>query len=323
MKAILIILVIATMALQAQPPWDNRLNFQDITQRLQTEPIKKNLPFGDFLKKKGERAKANNKMLLIELESGLQGVFKPGEYAYAEVAAYKASCALGLRLVPPTVMRIIDGVSGSLQFYISGPYQAPTEYVQEVRPKMMSDMKVFYYVFGQWDVHSGNQILSLSRGSLFLGLIDNAGMLHRLHGIYGERPFIEKGNERKGLPCVASATFPFEHVSSLKGVSENRLYELFGAIIPKQIPRLAESGRYVFWQDTLWMEVSRTVGKIEAFYASTICALKALNTDMLREIWSEWYAVEPRHAEQLIALTLERRDQLLQAAPQSGIIIKD
>ncbi len=322
-----IVLFITPSALYAQPAWDGSLDFQAIEQQLQTETIKDTIPMSVFLKQQRVGTKASSKMRFIEFESGLQAVFKPGYYAYAEIAAYKASNALGLRLVPPTVLRTINGVRGSLQFFIGAsiPLSA-IQYGNKLFSKDVSDMHVFYFVFGQWDIHGGNQILSKSRGRYWLGLIDNAAILHRQYGIYGKRPFIEKGDERKGLPCVDTPHFPFDAVQTVNTGSKEKMRELFGTIIPDQIARLTERPRdirYVFWKDNLWMEVNHSLGRIEKFYASTLAALKKLDYMLLREVWADWYALYPTHADQLIALTLERRDMLLREANMSRKISKN
>lgn len=312
--------------LHAQPSWDDRLDFDDIAQQLQKEAIRKNNGLEDYFKKHKKNIDCGNRMRMITLDSGLKGVFKPGEYGYAEVAAYKASRAIGLRLVPPTVLRTIDGQTGSLQFYIETKTDfsaASKKYLQMLHPKVVSDMKVFYFVFGQWDIHKGNQVIHFRNGKPYLGLIDNAGMLHRMQVQYGKNPFIEKGEEHEDLPCIETPTFPFDRVEKVYTGSRKKMWDLFGKVIPGQLSHLVSRPhdvKYVFWKKTLWMEVGHTIGKIDRFYDSTIQALKKLNAATLREVWSEWLAKEPRHAEDLIALTLERRDQLVKIADRSGAL---
>lgn len=319
-----------------QPSWDDRLNMAAIETRLQDEEVANTQKINTFLKKQGKVTKGGSSMLFVMLESGLKAVFKPGLYQYAEVAAYRASKMLGMRLVPPTVFRTINGEQGSLQFLVQSPLDLKkmpnfNEIFKKVSPKDMSDMHIFYFVFGQWDSHRGNQIISIHGNKARLALIDNAGILHRSYTQYGDYSFIEKGiSSAPTSECTTS--FPYDKAKTVSAKSFNALKKVLSPYITDEaIRRLVARGvpiTYCIWCDTLWMKMYTRSAHIRPsatkhYYASTLKAYEKLDETMLREIWAEWLKEDKAHAEQLIALTLERRDQLLKAALASGGIIDD
>ena len=298
-----------------------------IEYRLANDTIKNVTSLSEVLKKQGKTSKANAKIKMVELEHGLKGVCKKGESKYAEIAAYKASKALGLTLVPPTIMRTIDGIEGSLQHYIASSVDLlntkGSQSFKKLNPKDKSDMKIFYYVFGQWDTHQGNQIIS-DKGCL--SLIDNEGMNRRVYNKYGDYPFIEKG-ENSTLPSIKTDTFPYDKAITIRPHSYHQLDTLFSPYInSKQIKVLWEKRKsitYVIWQDTLWIYMNKHPlrTKTKYYYASTLEKLKQLDRAKLAAIWSEGLPTDPTYYEKIITLTLERRDELLEAAYASGKIL--
>ncbi len=320
----------------SQPEWDDRLDLQAIEDRLRTEEVAHTERISRYLEKNGKVSKASHYMLIVFLESGLKAVFKPGEYAYAEVAAYRANKALGQRLVPPTVFRTIEGKQGSLQFLVETPVDlrktaSVAELFKKVSAKDMSDMKLFYFVFGQWDAHIGNQLINPHRGKAHLALIDNAGILHRSYARYGDYFFIEKGtNEHVHSTCTTS--FPFDQVKTIRPKSLNEVRTLFKPYISEEaIRKLWERHKpiaYCIWCDVLWMQMYKNSPTIKPpatsrYYASTLKAYENLHRTLLEKVWAEWLVENRSHGEQLIMLTLERRDQMLRIAYSSGQIIND
>ncbi len=107
-----------------------------------------------------------NKPLKVTLRKqgrAVQGVWKPikrgpreeaWESYQAEVAAYEIDKMLGLHMVPPTVVREIHGVKGSLQLWVEG-----CRLFQEVRSEApggaaweqtLSRMKIFDNLISNW-----------------------------------------------------------------------------------------------------------------------------------------------------------------------------
>lgn len=167
-----------------QPAWDDTLNFEEIEHRLQTEAIISKKNMRSFLKHEGKTARMTHPISLVTLESGLKAVLKKETACYGEVAAYKAAKALGLRIVPPTVLREIKGKKVSLQFYVASSIdliRAGRGIFKKLRSKDVTDKDAFYYLFNQWDPHIGNQIITHHDGKYYLALIDNAGITFTSH----------------------------------------------------------------------------------------------------------------------------------------------
>ena len=273
---------------------------------------------------------------LVVLESGLKAVFKAGEYRYAEVAAYKGNRAVGQRLVPPTVLRTIDGEEGSLQFFVESsldPLRSNnrSSFFKKLHPKMVSDMHIFYFVFGQWDIHEGNQIITESNGNYYLALIDNAGIKHRQQVRYGEFPFVGKGIINEKAVTDMGPTFPFDKPKRVSASSYDRLLALFSPFLEDWHIRAMQDPReqivYCLWNHGLYVQIYADSGlkptHTDIYYSSTLEAYQKLDRSILRKVWSEGLSVEPERYEELIDLILERRDQLILAAQELGTIIKD
>lgn len=131
-----------------------------VEERLSTEKVTKSVSMVSFLTDTGKTPKGDKRIMLVDFESGLRGVFKPGHYRYAEVAAFKASQALGVGLVPPTVLRTVDGVEGSMQLHVESDLDSSNKNLRRkaskwISKKEKSDMMLFYFIFGQWDSQPG------------------------------------------------------------------------------------------------------------------------------------------------------------------------
>lgn len=169
---------------ETQPVWDDTLNFEDIEYRLLHEPISETRSMHTFLKKSGKIPSGTHPIKLVILESGLKAVFKEPGACYGEVAAYRAAKALGMRLVPPTVFREINGRMGSLQFYVESPIdlmKSRQDYHRKLDHKTVTDEQLFNYLLCRWDIHAGNQMLSKEGSRYYLALIDNAGVRSLIH----------------------------------------------------------------------------------------------------------------------------------------------
>ena len=223
------------------------------------------------------------------------------------------------------------GVEGSLQFFIESSHDLkniPAGMKVKISDKDKSDMRVFYFVFGQWDANAGNQLVSVLQGKTHLALIDNSGILHRSYTQYGDYSFIEKGTNAT-IPSECTLLFPFHDTKTIRLESYEHASQLFGRYISDQaVHKLWLAHRqitYCIWCDVLWIKMDGLSKKIKPaathrYYESTLKALEKLDYEVLTDIWAEWYVVDREHAEQLIALTLERRDQLLRAAADAVII---
>ncbi|MBA2307446.1 hypothetical protein H0W26_04910 [Candidatus Dependentiae bacterium] len=311
--------------------WDSEKDAREMETKLLYLPIVsiKGLKSHFLERKKNREATwSRNVMKFVVLEGGLEAVFKKGKYAYAEVAGYKASQIMGLGLVPPAVLRTINGEVGSLQLFI--PSIGTIEhYKHELSSKMISDMRIFYFIWGQWDTHPGNQLVYRRNGKVQLALIDNAGMLHRQHIRYGDHAFVGKGKNTQQESALPSSEFPFSEARRLGSGSYHQFSALLIPFITKDhMLRIWNSKNrgapYLIWRNSLWMQIYKASDHkpifTSVYYASTLKVAHNLTYDVVRSVWQESYEMSPSHYEDLCRLTLERRDQLVQAALSKGII---
>lgn len=307
-------------AQQPQPNWHNHLDFEALEHRLYSEPVASMVSLESYFKKKNKRFRATHDILLVTLESGLKGIFKVGNYSYAEVAAYRLSELIGIHLVPPTVLRTINGTLGSLQFYIADAIEIPNvsfqkKLLKKIDAKVLHDMKLFYYIAGQWDTHVGNQIIVADKGKNHLALIDNAALLYRSFSRYGGPTFVEKGdNSLIRLPH--GVPFPFNEGCTINDNLKKELFLVFKPFLSTDyILSFArfDSITYIVWNDILWIGWKDRHRKrfTKYYYRSTLEAFSKLTRKDLESVWHEWCTVHPEHANELIHLFLARRDEVL------------
>ena len=127
---------------------------------------------------------------LLELVGGIKAVWKPHQKVKlsnyrAEVLAYELDQILDLKLVPPTVERVINDEHGSLQLFeeaISGPLlifnknQKMTKEAIERVDHELRKQSFFDYLIQNGDRHKGNflftldgRVISIDNGSSFTG----------------------------------------------------------------------------------------------------------------------------------------------------------
>ena len=164
-----------------QPAWNDQLSFEEIEKRLQTEAIVARKSIRFFLKRNHKSVHPTHPVDIVVLASGLKAVCKDDRACYGEVAAYRASKLLGLRLVPPTVFRDIHGKKYSLQFFVDASINIHTHTFKKIRKKDIADKNLFYYIFNQWDGHTGNQIISRHGNGYYLTLIDHGSITFTSH----------------------------------------------------------------------------------------------------------------------------------------------
>ena len=132
-----------------------------------------------------------NKVVFVQLRDDGSGVFKPkngeredprlhiqaGTYFKRERAAYLVSQFLGFDLVPPTVIREIDGEIGSMQQFISdfktGREVSPYKLVDDVLRKSFLKLWIFDYIIYNSDRNGGGFLVNDSGGEKMYA-IDNA-----------------------------------------------------------------------------------------------------------------------------------------------------
>jgi hypothetical protein len=301
-----------------------------ILDQLKTGKIISRKPMQDFLASKGKKVEFEGKVFWVQLDNGLQAVFKAlpkdeMDDAYAEVAAYHASVELGFPYVPPTVIYTIDGLQGSLQLFVDTKIDAlaPGVYrqtLQEVDPEELADLKVFYFVFGQWDSGPHNILILDGQEKKHLIAIDNSGIKQRQYVRYGELPFVRTNySEALETDDWYGASFPFDQAKTIHDPSPENLKKVFGTAFPDPFYQSFKSYKspltYVIYQNSLWRQFHAEEPEFVKSYTATISekthqALQRLDLALLRKFFKEAKEAEFLNDDYLQAI-LERRDQVL------------
>ena len=184
--------------LTKQPNWDDELDYEKIEFQLLCYEIISLLDMRGYLRSQNKRASYTNAVYLVTLKNGLKAVFKPEsncQNPYAEVAAYKASKLLGLKLVPPTVIRSHNNIYGSLQFFVESPFDLINNDQNKKARSILTlqeinDTYLFYFIFGHADINNrGNQIIAFNNKAK-IALVDNSSISTAIPIFYEDHAFV-------------------------------------------------------------------------------------------------------------------------------------
>jgi hypothetical protein len=186
-----------------------------------------------------------NKTIFVEIKDDGDGVFKPGSKERGgtpeigsgykrERAAYLIDMFLGFDLVPPTVIRTIDGEEGSLQQFIPDG-KTGNELTEEEKKanktlrRQASTIMLFDLLINNCDRHSGNYIVD-KNGKLWGD--DNGDSLSR-----GDN--LERGNDGIFGEKAEGYEYDDESIQKVKNLSEDEvkkkvLFNLLRELIGKK-----------------------------------------------------------------------------------------
>lgn len=278
----------------------------------------------------GKKAEFDGNVFFVELDNGLKAVFKSfpkddlGD-AYAEVAAYQASVVLGFPNIPPTVMTEIKGMKGSLQLFVEtevdslapGVYEAA---LKEVSQDDIANLKLFYFVFGQWDTGPHNLLILKDKEKTHLIAIDNSGIRNHQYVKYSNLPFVRVCYSDALQTNDWDKSFPFDRAETIKKPTTAKVHEVFGNKLPESFYQkfkfYGPSFRYVTYHNSLWKQFHAGDDEFEISFTNHLSTqtrkkLEALNLKLLKKIFSCSKNVDFLTPAYLKAI-LERRDQVLQ-----------
>lgn len=230
---------------ETSKPWFWRIQFKRTEKTLSYGKIISVTDLKSALKESGKEPSGTTVgMALIVFADGTRAIWKPGLKNRTEVAAYRAARAVGSRLIPPTVERTVNasdfepsvpseiimamnGQLGSLQYFVSTPYDllkiGGTERAkiwEKVPIAQKAQRDIFNFVFGNWDLHWGNILID---ETLSIVQIDNGEIRARQKVRYGELPFIRRlgfsAEAKKKLIGVNEGGFPFDSAIKLNNPS--------------------------------------------------------------------------------------------------------
>lgn len=72
--------------------------------------------------------------------------------------AYRFSQFMNFKLVPPTVIREINGKKGIVQLFIDGVNGKSYDAIKKLHPIQKSNIYTFYYVLGIYNVHTKSTV---------------------------------------------------------------------------------------------------------------------------------------------------------------------
>lgn len=315
--------------------WNENIDFAEVEHILEAGEIVSITPLGEAQKALGKEISGSHPAYLLEYSDKIRAVWKPfSETAGYEtgVDAYLGARLMGSRQVPPTVIRAVNGIRGSAQYYVSSSIdllansQASDAAWKKVSQKDLNDRKAFNFVFGQWDATSDNVIID---DSYSLALIDNDGISAYLQVRYGEMPFRKTMHlsQNSRVSADANIPFPFETAVALDHPSEAEVFKRLGDNVQseklksfweRRSKRRDASFNFVIWQNAVWTQDPPTRGggvmKLDEFFKTTLDGYRKLNFEILRKTFSN------RMTDEHIRNILERRDQLLTAS--QGKVLK-
>ena len=300
-----------------------------ITKTLKTSKIIDIKPMKSVLIEQGKKAEFDGQVFLITLENEIKAAFKSlplddqGD-AQAEVAAYQASLYLGFPYIPPTVLREINGMKGSLQLFVNTPIDLLvdgeyTKALQQVSQEDLANLKIFYFVFGQWDSGAHNLLSLQDESKLYLIAIDNSGIRNHQYVHYGELPFVRILYSDKLNTNDWDKPFPFNNAQVIDDPSSESLKKSFGNKLPelfyKNFKSYGEPLKYVIYQNSLWRQYHAFDKSFDKSYAEkcpqkTLETLQKLDLKILKEIFLPAKGADFLTNSYFEGI-LERRDQVL------------
>lgn len=300
-------------------------------QNLTRKPVLSVVPMKEWLRRKGYNAEFDGEVYFVKLKDDLNAVFKVqpeqdmGD-AFAEVAAYKASKFLGFPEIPPTIIRKVNGKMGSLQLYVE-PFVDPTrpnvykDVMRSAHKEDVSNLKLFYFVFGQWDTGAHNIVFTKDQGRVKWVAIDNSGIRNHQFVQYGDLPFVRVFYSDALNTHDWHLPFPWKKVKIIRDPSIENLIKVFGNTIPNHILKnLSKYGtpiHYVIYRNSLWRQYHKEdpnfdISHTNDYPEKSILALKKLNRGVLEKIFSHAKGADFLTNAYLQAI-LERRDQVIKA----------
>lgn len=136
----------------------------------------------------------SSKVIFVELKDDGSGVFKPksgerpsfckpGTCFSRERAAYLVDRFLGFDLVPPTVIREVDGEIGSMQQFIpdseTGWEIARNKLEVDILQQQLIRLRIFDYIICNADRHGGNFLIKSEENKIYA--IDNELSFDNVH----------------------------------------------------------------------------------------------------------------------------------------------
>ncbi len=323
------------LAAAAPLPWHHGLDFDDVERRLLTSEVKTIRPIGEHLNEMGKAYTGDAEVFFIELADGTRGIAKPEDELWSSIAersAYQLCREVGLKLMAPTVIRAFPELgnrAGSFQLYVDSPFNQKRRSDRKkalalISKKDQSDLILFQFLLGRWDVHPENILIDAS-GAPLLHDVEEIHFLQQIK--YGDFPYIRRFLHKNGIrkrPFDFSR-FPFEEEKQLThgdqiGPTFLNYFTLqtIGNLLAKYQKGFFPEGRlrYVLWDQSVWIywpRKNQSPLHTTEFSQATLSAFSSLNYEILAQ------KLPAPFSERHHRFILERRDQILNASKTGAI----
>ncbi len=300
-----------------------------ITQILKTSKIVNIKPMKEALLEQGKKSEFDGEVFLVALENGIEAAFKSlpldeqGDAA-AEVAAYQASLYLGFPYIPPTIFRKIKGMSGSLQLFVKTPIDLLVknryeQVLQKFSKEDLENLKLFYFIFGQWDSGAHNLLAYPGESKIYPVAIDNSGIGNHQYVSYGELPFVRILYSEKLNTNDWGEAFPFADAKTITDPTEENLRKIFGNKLPASFYKNSQFYntplKYIIYRNSLWRQFHAFDKKFVRAYVTNCryLANDSINKLDIKTLRSFFTPVKGADflTDSYFKNILERRDQVL------------
>ena len=180
---------------------------------------------------------------------------------WSAVSAYNFSQFFNLKMIPPTIIRKINGRLGSLQLFIESNIFFScknTEFLNIINREFALNIYNFYFLTGIQDLHCGN-IFYLKKCSMLV-FIDNDSMHINLSKRKYFHQFFQRSYTKKTILAEQDyKNAPFEEAIELKKDSIENLKRIYPAITPSQFKSIQRTISkygdvlYLKYKDRLWI----------------------------------------------------------------------
>ncbi|MBC6414868.1 MAG: hypothetical protein GDA46_00510 [Bdellovibrionales bacterium] len=245
----------------------NEINFKKTKELLLKSPIKSKIPFYEYYKQeqlsKGKTSQeidkeyfyktrksyhyTRNEMFVLFYDNGLKAIFRGIRKNFSKpynlsknASAYKISEFLNMKIVPPTVLREVDGKKGTVQLFVEN-IKYLREDLKNLSLNQKNNLYLFLFLTGQTDLHHKN--ILISKKCFLPFFVDQDGLSPQTQVQWGEIPFhyypIKENYVKFDKKYYNSV--PFEEAQILKNPSLEVLKKTFSGLSLYHINQLEKN----------------------------------------------------------------------------------
>lgn len=302
----------------------------EIVKCLLNEPINNKCLLSDYLNFNENNKHYIHDVYIVELSSDISGIFKPitanglienttiGK-VILETIAYKLSKFLGFPIIPPVVLREIDGELGSLHYFVNDVIhlgalreEDAKRFFNKVSKEEWAKIRLFQFIMGQYDCGYENMIYLTTNDTLIP--IDYGACYDIQYVEYGTPPFVSMYTHDEFEDDSISESFPFKSVrtfSQNEVIDEKDCIQFLSSQLKFRFKRIKDPLKFVIWKKQLWRQYYYCEPAFVDYCSDTILdAFSRINYENLKQLFMNDYCCCDR-AEILINGILDRRDQVL------------